>query len=86
MPYVNIDDRDKYFPKARTALNPGQLNYQITSLVTQYVREHSATSGLNYNLLNEVMGALSGAQQEFYRRAVVPYESMKIEQNGDMYD
>lgn len=87
MPYVKIDDRDKYAVKARTAIHPGQLNYQITSLLVQYVTEHSQiTNGPTYQLLNEVMGVLESAKQEFYRRAVVPYESMKIQENGDMYD
>lgn len=86
MPYIAIDDRDKYRVRAKTAVHPGQLNFQITSLVTQYVRENQGSEGLSYALLNEVLGALEGAKLEFYRRAVVPYESRKIQDNGDLYD
>lgn len=81
MPYVKVDDRDKYTPSFRIAINAGQLNYQITTLITAYMREH----GLNYQNCNDVIGALEGAKQEFYRRAVVPYESLKIQENGDLY-
>lgn len=91
MPYVDIDSRDKYAVKARVPINPGGLNYQITQLVINYVKQNSATAGgnptgLNYTLLNEVIGALECAKQEFYRRAVVPYESQKIQDNGDLYN
>lgn len=85
MPYIDIDARDKYHVKARPAIHPGQLNFQITELITQYVRSNQPEEGVNYALLNEVIGALEAAKLEFYRRAVVPYESIKIQQNGDMY-
>lgn len=34
---------------------------------------------------NDVMGALEGAKQEYYRRIVAPYENEKIKENGDVY-
>jgi len=34
--------------------------------------------------MNDVMGALAGAQQEFYRRHVGPYEDKCITKNGDV--
>jgi hypothetical protein len=34
--------------------------------------------------MNDVMGAFTGAQAEFYRRDVAPYEDAKIQQNGDV--
>lgn len=82
MPYIDIDNRERYMPRFKVAINPGQLNFQITVLITSYMREH----GLNYQNANDVMGALEGAKQEFYRRAVAPYESLKIQENGDLYD
>jgi len=33
----------------------------------------------------DVLGALEGAKQEFYRRKVVQYEENKIAENGDVY-
>ncbi|MDC3283262.1 hypothetical protein OAV41_01680 [Planctomycetota bacterium] len=41
--------------------------------------------GLNYQQCNDVMGALTGAQLEFYRRFVADYEDTKIRDNGDVY-
>jgi len=35
--------------------------------------------------MNDVMGALSGASQEFYRRHVAGYEDECIKKNGDVY-
>jgi len=60
----------------------GELNYTITRLINDYVRNH----GLNYQTLNDIEGALSNCSKEFNRRVVVPYEDQKIEQNGDAYD
>ena len=38
----------------------------------------------NYQTMNDIMGALAGAQIEFYRRKVAPYEDTKIKDNGDV--
>jgi len=32
------------------------------------------------------MGALAGAQQEFYREVVAVYEDYKLQENGSVYD
>lgn len=65
------------------ALNgPGELNFAMTTLASEYVRRRA----INYSVLNEVMGVFSSAQAEFYRRVVVPYEDVKLSQNGDVYD
>jgi hypothetical protein len=39
----------------------------------------------NYQTLNDVMGALAGAQMEFYRKVVAPYENKKEIINGSVY-
>jgi len=59
----------------------GELNYCITMLCLDYL----ADKKLSYALLNEVMGVLSCARAEFYRRVVVPYEQAKCDENGDVY-
>jgi len=41
--------------------------------------------GLNYQNCNDIMGALAGAQMEFYREVVSKYEDKKIKQNGGVY-
>ncbi len=60
----------------------GELNYQITRLVDDYLVRHGGSS---YQVLNEIMGVLECAKQEFYRRRVAPYEDIKIRAHGDVY-
>ena len=55
--------------------------FLITHMLTEYAKDKT----INYTLLNEIMGVLESAKQEFYRRMVVPYEDEKKEQNGDVY-
>jgi hypothetical protein len=57
----------------------GELNYVITRLLLD------RASQPNYERLNSLMGVLECAKQEFYRRAVAPYENIKIKENGDVY-
>lgn len=82
MPYINPKDRAMLEPNIKTyAETAGELNFQITRLITEYL-EHR---GLNYQTCNDIVGALDGAKVEFQRRVVAPYEDKKIEQNGDVY-
>lgn len=78
MPYIPQDLR------ADAMENPtcsGDLNFAITTLLISYASYHI----LSYAVINDVLGALEGAKAEFYRRVAVPYEDMKIEENGDVY-
>lgn len=79
MPYIDSKDREEVINCG--ALNAGQLNYQITMVLTEYLRK----KGLKYQIINDILGALEGAKLEFYRRAVIPYEDMKKDLNGDVY-
>ena len=79
MPYVGPEIRDEL--NHRAAEMPGELNYEITSLLTRYVR----VKGLSYQTINDIVGALEGAKLEFYRRVAAPYEDGKIQSNGDVY-
>lgn len=88
MPYVDLESRarfEKALAEMHEAMNflvtPGELNYLFTRLAIMYVER----KGENYTHLNDVMGALSGAHAEFYRRVVVPYEQKKIALNGDVF-
>lgn len=71
-------DRDRFtelttlIEKIRT---PGELNYCITMLC-------KALPQSTYADLNTVMGVLECAKQEFYRVKCVPYEDLKIKENG----
>jgi len=58
----------------------GDLQYAMAIMFKEYIERN----GLNYQHCNDIMGALAGAQIEFYRRTVAPYEDQKIEENGDI--
>lgn len=79
MPYISQDARP--FADVNYAQTPGELNYKITCLLVDYLRKE----GKSYQTINDIMGALEGAKQEFYRRVAGPYEDTKIKENGDVY-
>ena len=82
MPYIPQKDRDELTALLRR--NPataGELNYVITEALIGYTRVH----GRSYKTINEVVGVLECAKQEYYRRLAAPYEDMKSTQNGDVY-
>jgi len=58
----------------------GELNYMITRIID------AAHGGGGYARFNRAMGVLDCVAREFYRRRVVPYENVKIEENGDVYN
>ena len=93
MPYINEKDRDKItqfvdnggdveehlirYEKIEIA---GELQYAMALIFQEYV----ITRGMSYQTCNDIMGALAGAQMEFYRRNVASYEDKKIKENGDV--
>lgn len=79
MPYISEDSRADLgeqidLDKKYTV---GELNYIITRLL------HAQRAG-SYTEHNALMGVLSCAQAEYYRRKVVPYEEAAILRNGDV--
>lgn len=78
MPYIKTEDRARARIIPKTA---GELNYAISCLVGEYVLRE----GLNYQHINDCVGAMEGAKAEFQRRVVAPYEDLKIKENGDVY-
>ena len=82
MPYITEQRREKLQKQPNPKpYNPGELNYLITKLVSEYVND----KGLSYKSINDVLGALEGAKLEFYRRVAVPHENFKLADNGDVY-
>lgn len=86
MPYITQERRDALFNDSLEDTNDamesaGELNYMITGLLKRYI-DHK---GLKYDTINDIIGALEGAKLEFYRRVAVPYENVKLTQNGDVY-
>ena len=89
MPYIKDDRR-----KAIVDEYEGQINIDVNEIMTagemQYAmavmfKSYIDRLGLQYQNLNDVMGAITGAQQEFYRIMVAPYEDKKIRLNGGVY-
>lgn len=83
MPYIKQIERDTIGPLDYGQVpvkNPGQLNYCITKIIHSYVED----LGLRYATLNEAMGVLESAKQEFYRTVVAPYEDQKRKENGSV--
>lgn len=96
MPYIKQEQRDKIVKKS---LEPetfkpivridsgqietaGDLNYTFTVLAQDYLRR----KGLNYQHINDIVGALEGCKLELYRRVASNYEDEKIEINGDVFE
>lgn len=77
MPYIKPEYRKEFMSPD----TPGKLNYMITTLCDEFVREY----GLCYESINSVVGVLECAKQEFYRRIAAPMEDYKKTQNGDVY-
>lgn len=82
MPYIKKVIRDSLLKDTRWVIptSAGELNYMITLLIHDYLREN----GNNYQAMNDIIGALDGCKMEFYRRKVAPYEDIKIQENGDV--
>jgi hypothetical protein len=80
MPYISKEAREELFD--RDPENAGEIQYLIAAMISDYLKDKGEYS---YHTLNEVMGALSGAQQEFYRKVVAPYEDTKEIINGHVY-
>lgn len=85
MPYISHKVRDDLKHKlvygGRSIDDAGELNYMITRMVDQYLKDKK----LSYASINEVIGVLECAKLELYRRIAAPYEDIKISQNGDVY-
>ena len=85
MPYIKSEDRKRIM---RTEIgsfvpaNAGELQYAIAEMIHGYHMNH----GFNYQMSNNMMGALVGAQQEYYREVVAPYEEIKKRDNGPVYE
>ena len=83
MPYVDRETRNRVaisYQSKGSPQNAGELNYFFTTVVQRYLKEH----GINYQRINDCLGALEGCKLELYRRIATPYEDNKITDNGDV--
>ena len=81
MPYLTSKVKQQLDEGVKPS-TPGELNYLFTKQAIAYVE----ANGLDYQAINDVLGALAGCSAEFYRRVAAPYEDRKILMNGDVYD
>jgi hypothetical protein len=87
MPYIKKDKRESITLGGMSVIDynhintPGELNYAISTLVSEYW----SSNRMDYQGINDILGALEGAKLEFYRRVVAPFEDKKIKENGDVY-
>jgi hypothetical protein len=82
MPYIDADTRPSLDDHVRTPATAGELNYAITRLVLEFIREQG---GMSYSTANAAIGVLECAKLELYRRMVAAYEDRKIAENGEVY-
>lgn len=80
MPYIPMNKRAELNTR-RPAVTPGELNFVFTVSIIKYLNQ----VGESYTTINAAIGALECAKMELYRRQAVPYEKIKIEENGDVY-
>ena len=81
MPYIKEDARFEILSQKRHPKTAGELNFAITMECNSFL----ANTDGRYQDYNDVIGALEACKLEFYRRAVAPYENVKIKENGDVY-
>lgn len=81
MPYIDKQIRETIKTGEYVPMTAGELNFQFTACIKNYIE----INNLNYQTINDIIGALEGAKLEFYRRIAAPYEDTKIEQNGDVW-
>ena len=62
--------------------NAGDLNFVVSTFIANYIR----ANGCKYAVLNEMIGALECAKLELNRVIIGPYEDLKIQENGPVYD
>lgn len=96
MPYVKEEDREELdicidqltncIRDIKHSLNNphdfsiylGRINYCFSRIVSGLMGQPS------YTKVAMITGVLENIKQEFYRRVAVPYEELKIQQNGDI--
>lgn len=95
MPYIKKEARKKYdellAPLVRLLVDTkdndelaGDMNY-VLFLLAGCLCEPNCGGQRKYARMAVVASALHEAEEEFRRRIMVPYESEKINKNGDIY-
>ncbi len=80
MPYITQERRKAIDLAYHDPVTIGEVNYFIIKTCLAYWEFHQSYQGIN-----DIIGVLECAKQEFYRRVAAPYEDKKIKENGDVY-
>jgi hypothetical protein len=80
MPYIKEQRRNALMIGDALPETEGELNFVITQFIKLYLGPKP-----NYAKYNSVVGVLGCVTLELYRRKVVPYETEKMLENGDVY-
>lgn len=87
MPHIKRERRTELRGKAiylgLNAGSAGELNYVITTILTAYLQGGQEA---NYEDYNRVLGVLEAVKLYLFTRLVLPYESRKRRENGDVFD
>lgn len=89
MPYIGsksklvIDHQLDVLLELVPKLSEGELNYVITKIVDHHLARGDR---INYRRVNAVIGVLECAKLELYRRIAGPYEDIKKDEHGDVYE
>ena len=82
MPYIKVEKREEISPLVMELMkvleSKGDYNFAISLLIHTYIQRN----GVRYAHLNDAVGILECAKQEFIRTVVSPYEDEKIRENG----
>jgi len=79
MPYIPKSEKNRV-DEDNLITNAGQFNYALNQVISIYIEQNN----LNYQTMNDIIGAMECAKMELYRRMIAPYEDKKILQNGDV--
>jgi hypothetical protein len=82
MPYLTPERKASLRSTRATA--PGDLAYKVTKLMIDFTGDTEANPA-SFADHASTIGTVFCAVLEYYRRAAVPYEEVKRQQNGDVY-
>jgi len=85
MPYVHKEIKDAMVDAIERLgafiQDKGDLNYAICELTGRFIIQEGE---FNYTDMSEKIDAVHDAEAELRRRLLVPYEELKIKENGDV--
>lgn len=89
MPYISGNRRVQFETQLQELFelldeenSVGEYNYIITRFLHHYIHQN----GCRYQHLNNIVGVIECAKQEFLRTVVGPYEDKKRKENGAVSD